>query len=104
MMTSGVGLSSSGKAAANVTRNVGAYVAANRGPDGSSSELLMGVVPSQAGPVPRGPLFVAKSKPTGTNLVVGQLSANWRARVVNDVGSVSRLGGQKEGGLPGRLG
>ena len=71
---------------------------------GSTQGFSLGVVPRQVPAFPGGPLAAAKTKPVVTHQVVNQPWINYRHRVVNDVGSVRRLNGQNEGGLPGHLG
>ena len=71
---------------------------------GSTQGFSLGVVPSQVRAFPGGPLAAAKTKPVVRHQVVNQPWINYRRRVVNDVGSVRRLNGQNEGGLPGHLG
>ena len=71
---------------------------------GSTQGFSLGGVPSQVPAFPGGPLAAAKTKPVVTHQVVNQPWINYGRRVVNDVGSVRRLNGQNEGGLPGHLG
>ncbi len=103
-ITSAKGIISSPTAFSDASTSLDPYFVGAQAPSGFSSNLSIGVVPAQPGSVPRGPLFVAKTKPAVTNAVVGQPLVNLRARVVNDIGSVGRLHGENGGGLSANLG
>jgi len=89
-LTSEKGISSSQKASSDASTNLDPYSVGAQAPNGPSSDLRIGVVPSQPGSVPRGPLFVAKAKPAVNRKPADQPWINPRRTVVNDAGSLKR--------------
>ena len=89
-LTSEKGISSSQKDSSDASTNLDPYSVGAQVTNGPLSDLRIGVVPSQPGSVPQGPLFVARAKPAVNRKLVDQPWINPRRTVVNDAGSLNR--------------